>query len=319
MTNDLILIVLIFAFRYPFEKRTWKRRTLQYAAGMFVFTLVHMAVRMFVYPVQNQFTGALQAPSLTLLWKMFLYGIPDEGISKYAPLVALAQLVHVLAKARMRDLANEELRRTLAESELENLKLQLRPHFLFNTLNALSELIRESPADAEKMVVHLSALFRRALHVQKQELTQLRDEIEFTRHYLEIEKIRFPNRLTWRIDVDPELGNLLIPSLILQPFVENALKHGVSKMVKGGRILIAAERRNGALRITVQDNGPGFSSPSPQPSGTGIGIQNTRQRLQNLFPGGHRLLVENPSAGGALVAIEIPIVEEMTVVTSAKS
>jgi two-component system, LytTR family, sensor kinase len=311
--------VLIIAFRFPFERKAWKRRSLQYTVGMFIFTLAHMAVRMFVYPVQNQFTGVVQAPSLNLLWKMFLYGIPDEGISKYAPLVALAQLVHGLAKARTRDLANEELRRILAETELENLKLQLRPHFLFNTLNALSELIHESPADAEKMVVHLSALFRRALHVQKQDLTQLHDEIDFIRHYLEIEKIRFPNRLTWDIDADPQLGSLLIPSLILQPFVENALKHGVSKIVKGGKILIAVKRQDGALRITVQDNGPGFSSAFPHPLETGIGIHNTRQRLENLFPGDHRLTVENAKNGGALVAIEIPIVEEVATVAHSKS
>src|SRR5207253_6861176 len=194
---------------------------------------------------------------------------------------------------RDRELRTSQLETQLALAQLQMLRMQLHPHFLFNTLNAISALLHKDADKADIMIARLGELLRTTLESAGTQQVPLRQELEFIQPYLEIEKARLGDRLQVRIDVDAEVMDAAVPNFVLQPLVENAIRHGIAPFARVGRLDIRARPENGMLRMEVQDNGPGLS-PEQQASertGTfrsGVGIANTRARLQQLYGPHHR-------------------------------
>ena len=195
----------------------------------------------------------------------------------------------------------------LAESRLHALRMQINPHFLFNTLHAVSSLVERDPAGVRRMIARLSDLLRYTLEGSGSQEVTLKQELDFLRGYLEIQQIRFQGRLEVNEVIDPEVLDGLVPSMILQPLVENAVKHGVSHVEGCGRIEIRARREDGELVISVHDNGPGFEAMPAEPLGTtGVGLRNTRERLDTLYGSDHRLALERSPLGGLIARVSIP-------------
>jgi signal transduction histidine kinase len=203
--------------------------------------------------------------------------------------------------------ATSELQARLAEAELAALKMQLQPHFLFNTLNAISVLMTEDVKKANQMLVRLSELLRLTMESSGRQQVSLRQELEFLECYLEIERIRFADRLQTHLDVEPSVLDALVPNLILQPLVENAIRHGIASRVQGGRLDVHARRRNGMLVLEIHDDGPGVGEVETEsdPRG-GIGLSNCRARLSQLYGEDHRFECGKSLEGGFSVVLTLP-------------
>jgi len=198
-----------------------------------------------------------------------------------------------------------QLSADLTAAQLSALRAQLNPHFLFNALNSVVTLIGRDPGAAQGMVVRLADLLRSTLAVSSEQETTLGQEVELVTHYLEIEKIRFQDKLSVRWEVSPDTLCAAVPSLVLQPLVENAIVHGTSRLKGAGQIVIGAAARASTLTITVRDNGPGLDALNPQ-HGTGIGIANLRERLSRLYGGKAKLSLGDAPNGGCQVVLELP-------------
>lgn len=201
-----------------------------------------------------------------------------------------------------------QLQTQLAEAQLQALKMQLQPHFLFNTLHSISALVYKDVEAADRMIARLGDFLRLTLENSGAQQVTLQQELEFLKCYLEIEHIRFQDRLTTNLHIDPEALNTRVPNLILQPIVENAIRHGIAPRTSQGRIDILAERKNGTLRIRIKDNGPGLTLNRSFDSSIkeGVGLANTRARLEQLYGEAHRFELADDPRGGLVVTLEIP-------------
>jgi two-component system, LytTR family, sensor kinase len=227
-----------------------------------------------------------------------------------AQLLAVSQgLVHY-RESRERALRASRLEAELARAQLQLLRMQLEPHFLFNTLNAVSTLLHGDPAGAERMIVLLSDLLRRALEERKGQEVALREELDFLDRYLQIEQIRFPDRLRVVREIQPESLDALVPTLVLHPLVENAIRHGLARRPEGGRVGIRARREDGRLQVCVWDDGPGWREAAFDEAGgarsAGIGLANTRARLEQLYGSTYRFEVRGRREGGVEVLLNVP-------------
>jgi hypothetical protein len=201
------------------------------------------------------------------------------GISQHALKTVRASLDDTKRELHAHELAEEQLRRAKSEAELAALRSRIDPHFLFNTLNSIAALIREDPERAEEATLQLSSLLRYALQTHRQPLVSLDDEMAMVRRYLDIERLRLGDRLTVEIDVPAELTSSAVPPLLLQPLVENAVKHGIAPSVGGGTVRVRAWRAQQDLRIDVGNSG----QAQERRAGTGEGLDNVRQRLAAMF------------------------------------
>ena len=200
----------------------------------------------------------------------------------------------------------EEQERLLAEARLAALTSQINPHFLFNTLNSVSSLIRTDPDQARLMVVRLSKVLRRLLR-QHEHFTPLRDELSFIEDYLSIEMVRFGDKLRFEKDVAADTLDMLVPSMLLQPLVENSIKHGLAGKVEGGRIRIRTHRTETRLHLTVEDDGVGIPEEKLATLlDHGIGVSNVNERLKVFFGDDYRMWVESRPGEGTRVQIEAP-------------
>jgi len=207
---------------------------------------------------------------------------------------------------RERALRASQLEARLAHASLQLLKMQLQPHFLFNTMNSISALVREEPDKAERMIANLGSLLRRTLdHGDLQEVA-LRDELATLELYLDIERARFAERLCIRTDIDPATLDALVPNMVLQPLVENAIRHGVGTRVAGGVVTIQSSRHGEMLSIRVSDDGPGLVG-SGIGSERGIGLDNTRARLARLHGERQSVELSNAIEGGLAVTLHLPL------------
>jgi two-component system LytT family sensor kinase len=219
----------------------------------------------------------------------------------------------------------ERLRRQVTEAELRALRAQINPHFLFNSLNTLADLIVTDQARAERMTVQLAKVFRHVLSNSDRQMITVGEELEFLRAYLEIEAMRFDDRLSVRFDIDAAAAAERVPSLILQPVVENALKHGLARKIGRGALQISVGREGGFLRLAVEDDGPGFSpywaaAPSEvemdvaadppfqrrKTNGNGVGLRNVTERLATIYSGHAKILFERGTEGGSRVTLLLP-------------
>jgi len=196
----------------------------------------------------------------------------------------------------------QALEAQLTEARLAALRMQLNPHFLFNTLHAVSTLVDRDPQGVRSMITRLSELLRRVLDEEAPQEVPLSEELDFLDDYLEIQTIRFQGRLDIDIDVPPRLRDAHVPNLILQPIVENAIRHGASQVRGVGRIEIRARRRNGQLKLDVEDNGPG---PPDDPT-DGLGLRNVRARLQELYGDDQDVALTTATSGGTLTTLSLP-------------
>jgi len=209
-------------------------------------------------------------------------------------------------KIREREKKTAQLEAQLAQAQLQVLKMQLHPHFLFNTLNAISSLIYKDAEAADRMITNLSELLRYTLDNIGIQETPLREEIHFLQRYLEIEQTRFHDRLTIRYDIAPDSLDAMVPTMIFQPLVENSIRHGIAKRASAGILAIQTRRVDSILYLTVEDNGVGNPRKPVEESPEGIGLVNTKQRLHQLYGSAHRFTMRNLPHGGVQVVLEIP-------------
>jgi LytS/YehU family sensor histidine kinase len=223
----------------------------------------------------------------------------------FAALVGITYAADLHTRYRERELAASRLGAQLAQAELHALRMQLNPHFLFNAMNSISMLVRHGKqTEAVRTVAGLSDLLRTLLDEERPHEVSLREEITLLTRYLEIEKIRFSDRLAVTISVPDQLLDARVPSLILQPLVENAIRHGIARRTASGRLTVTAEQSGDRLVLQVIDDGPGLQPAGP--NGTGVGLRNTRARLQQLYGQQQRLDLRNGDSAGTVATIELP-------------
>jgi LytS/YehU family sensor histidine kinase len=280
--------ILRLTARYPFRRRHVLRALLVHACASVIAVIINLALFAAVAPLVGavSYAGSWGATFVRLLGTAFFLDLPA-----YWLLVIVAETIRL-----------SKLEAQLAEARLLALKAQLQPHFLFNALNTVSVLMREDVDAADDVLVRLSALLRKTLDSSAAHEVPLREEIALLEAYLEIERARFADRLTYRLDVDADALDARVPPLILQPLVENAIRHGIARRVAPGHIEIAAARRNGKVHMSVRDDGPGMSSGARD----GVGLSNTRARLEQLYGASHSFEISNAEGGGALVSLVIP-------------
>ncbi len=241
-----------------------------------------------------------------------IYLIFDYGILIYWVILLISYSFDYYRRYQEGEVKSTRLETQLAQAELQALKMQLQPHFLFNTLHSISALLHKDVNAADTMIARLGDFLRLTLENAGTQEVSLQEEIEFLRCYLEIEKMRFRDRLTVHINIEPEAFAARVPNLILQPIVENAIRHGIAPRSKPGRIEIYARRQDGLLQVQVTDDGPGLpvNGNSKGILKEGVGLANTQARLQQIYGKTHRLDLSNAPLGGLTVTLEIPFKEE---------
>ncbi len=302
-------LVAWLAFRYtiagPARTRTF---AIHLTAGV-LLAVLHGTVFALVYPpvMGMPFGLARQLRGVPSILIAFLV----SNLLTYWGVVGICWTMQALKLSRERELRSSQLEAQLAGARLERLQTQLHPHFLFNALNSVLPLVFRDRDAAALTISRLEELLRRSLEADAAQLVPLSRELEFLEMYLEIQKTRFQDRLRVAFDVPADLRGARVPNLILQPIVENAIKHGVSAQPGAGSVEISARRLNGMLVLTVRDDGPGLTE-SPRTGGSGLGLANTRERLQQLYGDDHRLALENAVSGGVEVTLGLPFSEKGT-------
>jgi signal transduction histidine kinase len=257
-------------------------------------------------PVLRAFNGD------PLPWREAVIYRADVNLLVVALILAAGWLRDGFDRALERQRKQGELEAVLAEAELRSLSLQLQPHFLFNTLQLAAEAAYDDIADARIIVRELQTLLRRAFELEELSLVRVSEEIEFLRSYVAIQQRRFGSRLHVSIQVDSRAQDLLLPPLLLQPLVENSIRHGIGPLARDGRVAVVVSRDNERLLIRVRDNGVGFVAHAR--SGMGLGLGVTRRRLDALFPKCYSIETRTVAEGGASVAVDIPIVRPQATV-----
>jgi signal transduction histidine kinase len=296
-------LVLWLARRYPLRAGRWGRPLLLHAA-------VSVALALLVITLDVPLVLALrQAPEEPLgpaeAWQRYFNMEFHLYVLLYWAILCVGHALAYSRDSRERRLEAARLEGRLARAELDALKMQLDPHFLFNTLNAISALMHRDVELADRMVSLLGELLRRTLGAAGAQEVPLAQELDFVGRYLEIQQARFGGRLAVALDIEPGTLEARVPALVLQPLVENAIRHGVAPRPAGGRVEVRARRRDDALHLEVRDDGPGLPPPGADGRPEGVGLANTRARLRHLYGPGHRLELSDGGAG-VVVTLAIP-------------
>jgi sensor histidine kinase YesM len=244
---------------------------------------------------------------------LFFFNLPT-GFMSYATILLVSYVIAYYRRYQEEELKISRLEAELvqaqlqtAQAQLQSLKAQLQPHFLFNTLNSISTLLDDDPGAADEMIARLGDFLRMTLDNSGAQEVTLQEELEFLRCYLDIERVRFHDRLTISMDIEPQTLDARVPNLILQPIVENAIRHGIVTRVGNGSIAIQARVVNERLRLQVQDNGPGLNASEPDIRGKrGLGFALTRERLERLYGANQSLRLSDAPEGGLHVTLEMP-------------
>jgi LytS/YehU family sensor histidine kinase len=222
-------------------------------------------------------------------------------------IAATAAAFKYRADIKNRHIRIDELERLLGDARLDSLRTQLHPHFLFNALNAISAHVERDPRTARWMLERLGSLLRMSLeHAREQEIS-LERELTFIGCYIDLQNARFDDRIAFTTDVEPDVKSALVPSLILQPLVENAVRYGIASGASAGHIAIRARRHADSLRLTVKDDGPGLPADWDAEHGFGVGLSNTRERLERLYGKNQSFEIAGPPTGGAEVTLTLPL------------
>jgi two-component system LytT family sensor kinase len=299
-------LVLWAANKLPLERNNWIRNS-----------LIHI-------PISIILSGIVTAIGHIMVWLYlsvplgrtfsfermgrFVLANFSEGIGIYMLIALTSYAFNYYRRYREGQVRTLQLEAQLSKAQLEALKMQLHPHFLFNTLHSISALLTQDTEAARTMITRLGDFLRLTLENSGSEEVTLQQEMEFLTCYLAIERIRFQDRLLTRVDVDDDALDAKVPNLILQPIVENAIRHGIALRSTPGLIEIEAKHLNGLVRIQVRDNGPGLSEHriSENLFNRGLGLANTGQRLERLYGSRHLFDLRNNPNGGFVVTMEIP-------------
>ena len=230
-----------------------------------------------------------------------------HGLLTFFVLYATALLIESERAARARELREVQLQEQLSRAQLHTLRMQLQPHFLFNTLNSISALIDQDVRAAQRMLSRLSDFLRMTLASTAHKEVPLREELELLDRYVDVERVRFGDRLRITYDVTADAREALVPNLLLQPLVENAIRHGIQPSIDGGTVSVRAYRDDGSLVIEVVDDGVGIGA-NREPKGTGVGLANTRERLRQLYGAAADMNVTPRHPSGTIVIQRIPFV-----------
>lgn len=304
--------ILTYARRFRIARQHWWKGV-----------LAHLALCIVVAPLQE------------LLWFVFRYTVTQPqswdaiveqwprirgwilvgsltSFYKYWLIIGIYYLFDYYRKYQLREqeasalqLKTSQLEQQLTQAQLDALKMQLHPHFLFNTLNAIGVLMNEDVGKANRMLVRLSDLLRMTLDSRGAQSIPLHQEVDFLKRYLEIESIRFEDRLQVQWDVSPDVLAVLVPNLILQPIVENAIQHGIAPLADAGKLFIRAYLQNGQLVIEIEDDGPGID-PEAVRTSTGIGLANVEARLEQHYGTAYDLQFSTQKPRGTVVQFVLP-------------
>ena len=296
-------LILWLVRRYCIDRSNWLRRGALHLAISVALATTLIALHFIVYMLVMG-RGENIAP---IRLASYVYYNLDRWALIYWFILLLSHAFNYYHSYRKNALKASQLHTQLVQSQLEALKMQVHPHFLFNTLHSISALLSRDTEAARKMITRLGDFLRLTLENSGSMEVTLQQEIEFLNGYLEIERIRFQDRLTTEIKVDPDVLDVRVPNLILQPIVENAMRHAIGNSTSG-RVEITAAPRNGVVRIEVKDNGPGIQDQRLPESrnGRGLGLANTRARLAGLYGEAASFELTNDPAGGLVVTLEIP-------------
>jgi sensor histidine kinase YesM len=297
------------AKRWSLSRQAWARNLIIHIPLSIAFTSVSILISHFLYClVVNKPVANLPGYWNSLHFTAFLKHVP-----LYWTTMAIANVLTYFRALQQKErlasqlqLERSQLETSLRQAQLDALRMQLNPHFLFNTLQTISVLMVDDTVSANRMLVRLSDLLRSTLRSSVDSLTMLCDEIAFLRAYLEIEQIRFADRLRVEWDVQSGTEQALVPTLLLQPLVENSIRHGIARLSGPGVIRVSAAVCGDFLSLCVADTGPGLSDEQPEGNGHGIGLSNTRKRLKQLYPL-HEMDIVAGAAGGFEVRMSIPL------------
>lgn len=301
-------IVWLLATRLPIDRRSWWRVLPIHLAVSAALAVAEKALFALVTPM----LGLRLRPTMLGTFRFVLPGDFHLNVALYWAVVGVQHAVSLYRRSQEREtqaaqlqLRASELERQLVQSRLEALRMQLHPHFLFNTLNAIVVLVRQGKtADADEMLTNLGDLLRQTLDEWENQEVTLRKEIDFLRLYLDIERVRFQDRLSVDMTIEPETLGAFVPCFLLQPLVENAIRHGVAKSAAASKVTLRARRRSSVLELQVADDGPGFASDREH--GNGLGLSNTRARLQQLYGHEQSLVLDSPDGGGTVATVQVP-------------
>jgi signal transduction histidine kinase len=298
----LSIPILMLARRFPPEGgQRWRTAAIHLAAAL-IFSLLYVVLRALAGQLHSLAIGE-PVTFAEIFRPLFVKTFPFNLLI-YCVIISVSHSIDYYRKYHERTVHTLELEKHLAEARLQSLLRQLKPHFLFNTLNGIASLMHSDVQAADRMLVRLGELLRLTMNHPGQPLTRLREEIAFIEKYLEIERIRFRNRLGVGYAIDPAVLETEVPSLILQPLVENAIRHGIEPHARPGRIEISARRETDSLVIEVRDNGAGL--PAAGFAREGIGLGNTRARLRELYGERHHFELANHPEGGLVVRVQFP-------------
>ncbi|MDQ2844152.1 MAG: histidine kinase [Acidobacteriota bacterium] len=295
-------LIYLAAIRFPLPSPAWRRNLLAHFVSLCLISIVHtsliVAYRAILFPLfgfGNVSYGYLPVRYPMEFAHLFIF---------YWLGLGLIYLFHEIRFARERELRQAKLEASLSEAQLQNLRLQLEPHFLFNALNAISAAIYEDPRIADEMVGRLSELLRQLLKSEPAQQVTLGREIELLQLYLRVMQARLEHRLHVEIHLEPDTKEALVPQLILQPLVENALRHGMDLATFSVALSIEARLEFDTLSILIRDGGPGLDPSTPLLEG--IGLRNTRERLERLYGNRQSFTIRNSEGGGAIVGLRLP-------------
>ena len=302
-------VIVWLARKFSLVEGAWKRNLFIHLPAFLFISALHSAaataITLSIKPFDNMGSSPFE------FWPRFLSRLkgnfgPDLLI--YGAVVGISYALDYYRKYREREFLASRLEAQLAQAQLDSLRMQLHPHFLFNTLNSIVGLVRDNKNTAAvNMLVGLSDLLRHTLEHSSRHEIELREELNFIKLYLKIQETRFSDRLHIEFDIDPATTKALVPNLILQPLTENALRHGIGRSADSGLVGISSTVTDGHLRLTVYDNGAGLPDDWQMKGSTGIGLANTAARLQQLYDDNHQFDIRNRYGGGVEVVILMPM------------
>jgi two-component system LytT family sensor kinase len=299
-------LIVVFDRRLPFSGKELGKRVLAHVGMSLVFTEVYF----YLMTVMRALMGVVPWSALELsqifkpgnlgwqIWSWLIYWVIGGAIQAY----------RYYERYMSSELRLERLEHSFSEARLNSLRMQLDPHFLFNALNTISSHVERDPKLTRRMIEHLGDLLRLSLESKDKQEVPLVEEMAFLEHYLAIQKIRFGNQLRFETKIAPEVRFALVPAFFIQPLVENAIRHGISRRAAGGTVTVKAAAVDDRLKVSVLDNGVGLPLDWSMEKSAGLGLSITRERIAGLHPNGaSRFVIYNRDTGGTAVDISLPL------------
>ncbi len=299
-------VIMAWATREQLLRQRWPTQVVVHVGGALAYSIIHTSVMMVLRAALLAQTGLPKDfPGWWSFSLMQYLTQLDWLLMTYLFIVGLAHALAYRRESEARALSSSQLETRLVEAQLQSLQRQLHPHFLFNTLNTISGLIHSDAAAADSMIDRLGDLLRMTLHTSITQEVPLKDELDVLQKYLEIEQTRFGNRLRVSLRIQPETLDAQVPNLLLQPLVENAIRHGIAPNARPGWIEIHADRTDDQLTMQIRDSGDGLPPDRLMALNRGVGLENTRARLQHLYPSAFQFTFSNLDRGFC-VTVRIP-------------